>query len=250
VATPTTLDNPNLVLRYTVTRSGKYALGLSGAASSRDTTVMDSPFELSIFPNVACAATSTAAGAALSLATAGIGGTFTVQSRDEYWNLRGSFVGDNFVARVRQFYGSGATNQESSVGANNLECGTGPTPCDLSWQTYSHGWTTATPLTFDWKTSAQGWVPWRDKPARVVDQGDSTYVVSYNTTRSATNYLWVSLALAGGLQATYYTTSTAGDYVADGTLFGKSGVDRVVQVGTTMCVVLLPASWLLPSFSS
>ena len=224
VATPTTLDDPNLVLRYTVTRSGKYALGMSGAASARDTTIMGSPYELTIFPSIACASTSTAAGTALSLATAGIGATFTVQSRDMYWNVRGTFVGDNFVARVRQFYGTGTLNLECN--ATNV--------CDPSWQTYSNGWVTYTPLTFDWKTKGQGWVPWRDKPAAVVDNGDSTYTVSYNTTRAATNYIWVSLAVAGGIQATYYTSSTPTDYLSDATIFGASGANRIVQEDNTI----------------
>jgi hypothetical protein len=223
VATPTTLDNPNLVLRYTVTRSGKYSLGLSGVSSTRDTTVMASPFDLTIFPSIACASTSTAAGTSLSLATAGIAATFTVQSRDMYWNVRGTFAGDNFVARVRQFYGSGASNLECS--ATNV--------CDPSWQTYSNGWVSATPLTFDWKTRARGWVPWRDKPAQVLDNGDSTYTVSYNTTRSATNYIWVSLAVAGGLQATYYTSTEANDYISDG-LFRASAANRFVQQDSTI----------------
>ncbi len=108
--------------------------------------------------------------------------------------------------------------------------------CDPSWPTYSHGWTAATPLTFDWQTRAQGWVPWRDKPATAVGLGDSTYSVSHSTTRGATNYLWVSLALAGGLQATYYT-GVSGDYTgacADATLFGKEGANRFVQVDNTI----------------
>ena len=108
VSTPTALDNPKLTMRYTVTRSGTYSLAIGGSKAN-DGSVFGAPFDLTIFPNVACASTSTAAGDSLSLATAGIGGTFTIQARDQYYNLRGANAGDNFVARVRQFYSSGAT---------------------------------------------------------------------------------------------------------------------------------------------
>jgi len=190
VATPTNLDNPRLVLRYTATRSGSYNM-VVGGTKANDGSVFGSPFALTMFPNVACATTSTATGDSLSLATAGIPGVFTIQARDQYYNLRGSNSGDNFVARVRQFYSvpSGATAAEGVV-----ECGRPGVTCQ-SWQTYNYGSTT---------------VGGRDKAATITDRGDGTYVVSYNATRSTTNYVWASFAVAGGLQATYYTY-TAGD---------------------------------------
>jgi hypothetical protein len=161
-----------------------------GGTKANDGSVLGSPFALTMFPNVACATTSTATGDALSLATAGIPGIFTIQARDQYYNLRGSNSGDNFVARVRQFYSapSGATAADGVV-----ECGRPGVTCQ-SWQTYNYGSTT---------------VGGRDKAAAITDRGDGTYVVSYNATRSTTNYVWASFAVAGGLQATYYTYTTS-----------------------------------------
>lgn len=68
----------------------------------------------------------------------------------------------------------------------------------------------------------------------VVDQGDGTYVVSYDVTRSGTNYVWASLAAAGGLQATYYTSSTAADYLSDNAIYGAVAEKRIVQTDTTV----------------
>jgi hypothetical protein len=61
-----------------------------------------SPFSLTVFPNIACSTTSTATSTALTLCTAGDAATYTIQARDSFFNLRGTHVGDNFVARVRQ----------------------------------------------------------------------------------------------------------------------------------------------------
>ena len=138
MATPTDLDDPRLVLRYTVTRSGKYSLAIAGSKSN-DGPVYGSPFELTIFPNIACSSTSTAAGAALTLATAGIPGTFTVWARDQYFNLRGSNVGDNFVAHVRQYYSNGASLDGGY--SDVIECGKPGANCQ-QWNTYNWGWTT------------------------------------------------------------------------------------------------------------
>eukprot|EP00290_Baffinella_frigidus_P000367 CAMPEP_0180183136 /NCGR_PEP_ID=MMETSP0986-20121125/41047_1 /TAXON_ID=697907 /ORGANISM="non described non described, Strain CCMP2293" /LENGTH=821 /DNA_ID=CAMNT_0022136569 /DNA_START=159 /DNA_END=2622 /DNA_ORIENTATION=+ len=145
VATPTALDNPKLVMRYTVTRSGTYSLAIGGSKAN-DGSVFGAPFDLTIFPNVACASTSTAAGDALSLATAGIGGIM-IQARDQYYNLRGANAGDNFVARVRQFYSSGVSDllhnnfAGAAVGADVIECGRPGADCGPH-NTYSFGFTT------------------------------------------------------------------------------------------------------------
>jgi hypothetical protein len=207
VSTPTDLDNPRLVLRYRVTRSGKYQMALGGSKSN-DGPVAGSPFDLTIFPNLACATTSTAAGDSLSLATAGIPGTFTIMARDEYFNLRGSNAGDNFVARVRQYYSKGGNN-DGVAGMNVIECGRSGVACE-AYHTYSWGWTTT---------------GGRDKQANVVDNGDGTYAISYQATRSTTNYVWASFAQAGGLQATYYVGSTtdASGAAVGGAEFRPSG---------------------------
>jgi hypothetical protein len=67
-----------------------------------------------------------------------------------------------------------------------------------------------------------------------VDQGDGTYVVSYDVTRSGTNYVWASLAAAGGLQATYYTSASAADYLSDSSIYAAETDKRIVQTDTTV----------------
>lgn len=150
IATPTSLDNPRLVLRYTITKSGKYSLNVGGNAASHESAVMGSPFDLTIYPHRPCSVTSTAAGLSLSIATAGIGSTFTIQARDMYGNERGLHVGDNFVARVRQYYGTGATDNVLKADRNK-ECAgrTGVTDSDgntdticENWMTYNSDWVT------------------------------------------------------------------------------------------------------------
>ena len=150
VATPTDLDDPRLVLRYTVTRSGVYSLAVGGSKAN-DGPVLGSPFALTMFPNVACSSTSTAVGASLTLATAGVPGSFTVFARDQYFNLRGSNVGDNFVARIRQYYSNSGLSASSDTNNNVVECGRPGSNCK-NWNTYNWGWTT---------------VGGRDKPAQV-----------------------------------------------------------------------------------
>ena len=126
-------------------------------------------------------------------------------ARDEYFNLRGSNVGDNFVARVRQYYSKGGNNDDAA-GMDVVECGRPGADCE-AYNTYSWGWTTT---------------GGRDKPATVVDNGDGSYAISYQATRSTTNYVWASFAQAGGLQATYYV---GGDH-RDRWRFGWRGVWR------------------------
>ena len=221
VATPTLLDNPKLILRYTITRSGKYSLNVGGNGASHESAVMGSPFGLTIYPSPPCSVTSTASSQALSIATAGVRSTFTIQARDMYGNERGWHVGDNFVARVRQYYGSGTTDNVLKVDRNK-ECagraGIADTLCE-NWMTYNSDWHT---------------IGGRDKQASVVDQGDSTYVVSYDVTRSGTNYVWASLAQAGGLQATYYISSSSSDYLSDDSIYAATQLNRVVQTDNTV----------------
>ena len=220
VATPTSLDNPRLVLRYTITKSGSYSLRIGGSTASHESAVMASPFALNIYPSPPCSVTSTAASSSLSLTTAGVQSAFTIQARDMYGNERGEHVGDNFVVRVRQYYGTGATDKVLKSDRNKECAGRAGTdvPCE-DWQTYNSDWVT---------------VGGRDKLATVVDQGDGTYVASYSVTRSGTNYVWASLAAAGGLQATYYTSSTVTDYDSDTAIYGATGANRIVQTDTTV----------------
>ena len=70
VATPTTLDNPRLKLRYVVTRTGAYSMSVAAAVTSpMDGKVSQSPFRVVVLPNVACGASSSASGQSLSLCT-------------------------------------------------------------------------------------------------------------------------------------------------------------------------------------
>ena len=138
---------------------------------------------------------------------------------DMYGNARSWEFGDNFVAVVRQYYGYENGTDAVLKQYRNVECSTLTPPgqvCD-TWMTYNSDWTT---------------VGGRDKHPIVMDQGDGTYTVSYTATRSGNNYIWTSLAVAGGLQATYYIGSTSD--VSDSTLFGLAGSSRVVQSDTTI----------------
>ena len=53
-------------------------------------------------------------------------------------------------------------------------------------------------------------------------------------TRSGTNYVWASLAVAGGLQATYYTSDTDAHYLSDSTIYSAEATKRIVQTDTTV----------------
>ncbi len=174
-ATPTSLDKATVVLCYTETTSGVYKLSLKGT-STFDECVNNSPFSLTVFPHLPCASTSTAAGTALTLVTAGMAGTFTIQAKDMNYNLRGSQVGDNFVSFVRQ-----------ALIANN--------------DTYNHDST-------DYGTASAN--AFEDHRATVVDQGDSRYVASFVVTKSVTNSLWFMLGYKGSIMATYYGAAAKG----------------------------------------
>ena len=49
-----TMDNPRLVLRYTITKSGSYSLRIGGSTASHESAVMASPFALNIYPSPPC----------------------------------------------------------------------------------------------------------------------------------------------------------------------------------------------------
>jgi len=180
-ATPTSLDKATVVLRYKVTTSGVYKLALRGL-SKFDGPVNNSPFPLTVFPHLPCASTSTAVGTALTLVTAGMAGTFTIQSKDMNYNLRGSQVGDNFVSFVRQALFTSSPNIASS------------------YDEYNHGsdFTAVSANTLE------------DHRATVIDMGDSTYVASFVATKSVTNTLWSMLGYRGSIIATYYSSSYGG----------------------------------------
>jgi hypothetical protein len=182
VSTPTTLDNPLLVLRYVVTQAGDYSMSISGGTEIQTAPVCNSPFDIKVKPNLACASTSSAVGPSLSLATAGRQGSFMIYSRDEFSNDRSAQSDDSFVIRVRQYTGSSF---------NNTECAALLSSC-FSWNTYNTNAITIGGL---------------DKVGSVIRMATG-YLASYNVTRAGVNYVWATLAVNGGLQATYYAGSS------------------------------------------
>jgi hypothetical protein len=63
-------ENPKMLLRFAVTKAGKYSLMLKGT-SLFDGVAKGAPFNLVVFPNLPCASQSFAFGSGLSLVTAG-----------------------------------------------------------------------------------------------------------------------------------------------------------------------------------
>ncbi len=132
VATPTTVDNPNLVIVYSIARSGSYRLVVNGTRYSYDGQITGSPFPLTVYPHIVCSSTSTASGGPLSIMTSGSRGTFTIQARDQFNNIRGTFAGDAFSVHVRRgdavvtgntntmadIYGSVTDNKDSTYTAS------------------------------------------------------------------------------------------------------------------------------------
>ena len=125
-------------------------------------------------PAPSCAARSTVRGIPLSLATAGIMDSFTIQASDEYDNERG-FGGDFFVVRAVPYNTWDAVEPYSTV-RTSMDCIGCP----------------------------------RTVYGSVEDSGDSSYVASFNGTKKGSYKVLTSLALQGGLFATYYMASAAG----------------------------------------
>jgi hypothetical protein len=182
VSTPTTLDNPLLVLRYVVTQAGDYSISISGGTEVQTAPVSNSPFNIKVKPNLACASTSSAVGPSLSLATAGRQGSFLIFTRDQFSNDRSAQMDDSFVIRVRQYTGSSF---------NNTECAATPSSC-FTWNSYNSNAIT---------------IGGRDKVGSV-RRIAAGYLASYNVTRAGVNYIWATLAVKGGLHATYYAGNT------------------------------------------
>ena len=153
-------------------------MSVAGETQFQTAPICSSPFNIIINPNQACASTSSAIGPSLSLATAGVQGSFLIFSRDAYSNDRSSQGADAFVVRVRQYTGASFTN---------VECATSPTQC-YSWNTYNTNGVT---------------IGGRDKIGTIQREA-SGYLATYNVTRSGVNYVWATLAIGGGLEATYY----------------------------------------------
>jgi hypothetical protein len=108
------LENPKMLLRFAVTKAGKYSLMLKGT-SLFDGIAKGAPFDLVVFPNIPCASQSFAFGSGLSLVTAGYFASFFVQARDQFFNKRGQFIGDKFGALLRQTPGIGSNYLDKPV---------------------------------------------------------------------------------------------------------------------------------------
>ena len=125
-------------------------------------------------PALTCAARSTVRGIPLSLATAGIYDSFTIQASDEYDNERG-FGGDLFVVRAVP-YNTWDAMEPYAVSRSSLDCIGCP----------------------------------RTVYGEVEDSGDSSYEASFNGTKKGFYKVLTSLAIEGGMFATYYMASAAG----------------------------------------
>jgi hypothetical protein len=112
-------ENPQMKLRYAITKAGQYSLVLTGT-SLFDGMVKGSPFNLVVFPNIPCATQSLAFGSGLSLVTAGFSASFFVQARDQFFNKRGQFIGDKFGALLRQTPAIGSNYLDKSVAIRDM----------------------------------------------------------------------------------------------------------------------------------
>jgi hypothetical protein len=129
------------------------------------------PHEVQAAPT--CAARSTVRGIPLSLATAGVMDSFTIQSHDEYDNERGA-GGDRWVVRAVP-YNEWDRREPFAVSRSSKDCVGCP----------------------------------RTVYGSVKDMGDSSYEASFNGTKKGAYKVLTSLAAQGGMFATYYTVQDA-----------------------------------------
>jgi len=123
------------------------------------------PHEVQAAPT--CAARSTVRGIPLSLATAGVMDSFTIQSHDEYDNERGAGA-DHWVVRAIP-YNEWDIREPSEIARSTKDCVGCP----------------------------------RTVYGSVEDMGDSSYVASFNGTKKGAYKVLTSLAEQGGMFATY-----------------------------------------------
>ena len=179
----------------------KWDCGIPGTACQVKTIVpssnlfrmrqaIDSPFPpFTVYPAPTCAAQSSINGIGLSTSTAGVQQALTIQAVDEYGNER-HIGGDNFVVRAIPF---NMWDSMEPFGNNRRlqDC-------------------TGCPHTIY---------------GSVTDNGDASYIATYNGTKRGSYKVLASLALNSGLFATYYAGSTY-----TGTSW-KSSFNRFGQVG-------------------
>lgn len=152
------------------------------------------PHEVHAAPT--CADRSTVRGTPLSLATAGVADTFTIQAHDEYDNERG-LGRDTFVVRAVP-YNTWDKMEPYATARGSKDCISCPSTVR----------------------------------ATVVDMGDSSYEATINGTKRGAYKVLASLAVGGGLSATYYANS--------GTSVGTSRFHRGGQLADS------EADWPVP----
>jgi hypothetical protein len=162
------------------------------------------PHEVQAAPT--CAARSTVRGISLSLATAGVMDSFTIQSHDEYDNERGA-GGDRWVVRALP-YNEWDRREPFAVSRSSKDCVGCP----------------------------------RTVYGSVKDMGDSSYEASFNGTKKGAYKVLTSLAAQGGMFATYYTVqdATADDDSDDAPVAVLSRFHRAGQLGDS------EADWPVP----
>ena len=179
----------------------KWDCGILGTACRTKTIVpssnlfrmrqaVNSPFPpFTVYPAPTCAAQSSINGMGLSSSTAGVQQALTIQAVDEYGNER-HIGGDNFVVRAIPF-NTWDSMQPFGTNRRLQDC-------------------TGCPRTIY---------------GAVSDNGDASYVATFNGTKRGAYKVLASLALNGGLFATYYAgvTSTGGTWKSSFNRFGHVG---------------------------
>jgi hypothetical protein len=179
----------------------KWDCGIPGTACSAKTIIpssnlfrmrqaINSPFPpFTVYPAPTCAAQSSISGGGLSSSTAGVQQALTIQAVDEYGNQR-HVGGDRFVVRAVPF-NMWDSMQPFSTSRLLQDC----TGCP------------------------------RTVYGAVMDNGDASYVATFNGTKRGAYKVLASLALNGGLFATYYegSTSTGATWESSFNRFGQVG---------------------------
>merc|ERR1711871_1416524 len=166
--------------------------------------VTNEPKRVRFNPNVACGVTSTRSGAGLTVATAGVQASFTLTSYDAYGNIRGTGA-DRFVVRAFR-----SENDAAASTAANRCCNAATN--FLSTVSDCNSTNDANRQIEDADCECNGC------PAivrgTVTDHGDATYGVTYTATKRGAYKVFSSLAVLGGLYATFYDNQTSGNPTA------------------------------------
>ena len=203
-AVSTSRDKATLSINYILTRSGHYSMRVAGRGL-HEGEVAAGPFSLHVAPHGLCACASRVTlPAALSVATAGVPVSLTILSRDQYGNVR--------APPEHQVSNSTIVRHPGESAAYSVILRTGPANAPVSpLQCAGQGAGLATNL--GCLNDTVGWTG--DDHAAVADQPGSltasatTYSqvlrASVMGTRADTaTTLWVRLAHAGGVRASFF----------------------------------------------